>query len=46
MEALLEEAKGMGETEELILVAQDITRYGEDRGENQLVPLLKALAAL
>ena len=46
MEALLEEARGMGETEELILVAQDITRYGEDRGENQLVPLLKALAAL
>ena len=46
MEALLEEAKGMGETEELILVAQDITRYGEDRGENQLVPLLQALAAL
>ena len=46
MEALLEEAKGMGETEELILVAQDITRYGEDGGENQLVPLLKALAAL
>ena len=46
MEALIEEAKGLGRTEELILVAQDITRYGEDTGENKLVPLLKKLSEL
>ena len=46
MEALIEEAKGLGRTEELILVAQDITRYGEDAGENKLVPLLKKLSEL
>ena len=46
MEELIEEAKGLGRTEELILVAQDITRYGEDTGENKLVPLLKKLSEL
>ena len=46
LEELVEEARGLGETQELIVVAQDITRYGEDMGENKLIPLLKALAAL
>ena len=46
MEELVEEARSLGETQELILVAQDVTRYGEDGGENKLVPLLKALSAL
>ncbi len=46
MEELEEEARSLGETEELILVAQDTTRYGEDGGENLFVPLLKRLSAL
>ncbi len=46
MEELVEEAASLGETEELVLVAQDTTRYGEERGKNALVPLLKALSAL
>lgn len=46
MEELEEEARSLGETEELILVAQDVSRYGEDGGENLLVPLLKRLSAL
>ena len=46
-EDLLEEAKALGEISELILVAQDITRYGEDLyGENKLTVLLKKLSAL
>lgn len=28
---------------ELVLVAQDVTAYGDDTGENQIVPLLRAL---
>ena len=39
-------AASLGETEELVLVAQDTTRYGEDRGENQFVELLKKLSEL
>lgn len=31
---------------ELILVAQDVTRYGEDRGENKLIELLTELEKL
>ncbi len=31
---------------ELILVAQDVTRFGEDRGKNELIELLKQLAKL
>lgn len=31
---------------ELILVAQDVTRYGEDRGENELVPLICRLSKI
>ncbi len=47
MEQLVEEAKGLGDLEELILVAQDTTRYGEDLyGENMLVPLVRRLSAL
>ncbi len=47
MEKLLKEAKALGETAELILVAQDTTRYGEDLyGENKFVELLQKLSAL
>lgn len=43
---LIAEAKSLGETEELVLVAQDITRYGEDLGENIFVKLLKKISEL
>lgn len=46
MDELLAEAKSLGDTEELILVAQDTTRYGEDGGENKFVELLQKLSAL
>lgn len=47
MENLLKEAEELGETSELILVAQDTTRYGEDLyGENKFVELLQKLSAL
>ena len=47
MEKLIEEAKELGETAELILVAQDTTRYGEDLyGKNSFVELLQKLSAL
>lgn len=47
MEALLSEAASLGELEELILVAQDTARYGEDKyGENKFVELLQKLSAL
>ena len=46
MEELLEEAKGLGETKELVLVAQDTTRYGEDVGENNFVNLIKKISKL
>ena len=47
MEKLLEEARGLGEISELVLVAQDTTRYGEDLyGENKFVELLQKLSAL
>ncbi len=47
MEKLVEEARELGETEELIVVAQDTTRYGEDLyGENKFVELLQRLTAL
>ncbi len=46
-EDLIEETKALGEVKELILVAQDITRYGEDLyGENKLAELLKNLTEL
>ena len=47
MENLLKEAEELGEVAELIVVAQDTTRYGEDLyGENRFVELLQALSAL
>lgn len=47
MEELLREAEELGDTAELILVAQDSTRYGEDLyGENRFVELLQKLSAL
>ncbi len=47
MEELLQEAEELGDTAELIVVAQDTTRYGEDLyGENKFVELLRKLSAL
>lgn len=47
MEELLREAEDLGETAELIIVAQDTTRYGEDLyGKNSFVELLQKLSAL
>ncbi len=47
METLVKEAEELGEVAELILVAQDTTRYGEDLyGENKFVELLRRLSAL
>lgn len=47
MELLLKETEELGEIAELVLVAQDTTRYGEDLyGENKFVELLKKLSAL
>lgn len=47
MEDLVKEAEGLGELSELIVVAQDTTRYGQDLyGENRFVSLLRALSAL
>lgn len=46
-EDLVEEAKGLGNISELILVAQDVTRYGEDLyGKPSLVDLIRDLSAL
>ena len=47
MEELIREAESLGDTAELIIVAQDSTRYGEDLyGENRFVALLQALSKL
>lgn len=47
IEELILEAKSLGELDELILVAQDVTRYGEDLyGEIKLVTLIKELSKL
>lgn len=46
-ERLLEEAEGLGNISELILVAQDVTRYGTDLyGRKKLVKFLQMLTAL
>ncbi len=46
-ERLVSEAAELGELSELILVAQDTTRYGEDLyGENRFVHLIRSLTAL
>ncbi len=47
MELLVDEAKELGELDELILVAQDVTRYGVDLyGKSMIVPLIKNLSKL
>lgn len=47
MESLVEEAAKLGNLSELILVAQDVTKYGEDLyGEVKLVELIKRLSSL
>ena len=47
MEDLVKEAEALGDVSELILVAQDVTRYGEDLyGKRSLVKLIKELSAL
>ena len=47
IEKLVKEAEELGEISELILVAQDTTRYGEDLyGENRFVELIQRLSAL
>jgi ribosomal protein S12 methylthiotransferase len=47
MEELIREAENLGEVSELILVAQDTTRYGEDLyGKNCYVQLIQKLSAL
>ncbi len=47
MDELIEEAENLGELSELIIVAQDTTRYGEDLyGENKFVELLHKLSLL
>ncbi|MBQ9709592.1 MAG: 30S ribosomal protein S12 methylthiotransferase RimO [Clostridia bacterium] len=47
MEDLIAEAEGLGELSELILVAQDITRYGIDLyGKSELITLIRKLSAL
>ncbi len=44
---LLQEAEGLGDVSELILVAQDVTRYGIDiYGKKKLVEILKKLTTL
>ena len=47
IENLVKEAEELGEISELVLVAQDTTRYGEDiYGENRFVELLQRLSKL
>ena len=47
IEDLVSEVKSLGEVNELILVAQDVTRYGIDLyGKPSIVPLLKELSKL
>lgn len=47
IEQLLKEAEGLGDVAELILVAQDVTRYGLDLyGQKKLVEILRNLTTL
>ena len=47
IEKLVDEAAALGEIKELVLVAQDVTRYGEDLyGKRRIVDLIRALTAL
>lgn len=45
LEDCLQEAEWLAQegVKELVLVAQDVSAYGEDKGQNQIVPLLDAL---
>jgi ribosomal protein S12 methylthiotransferase len=46
-EELIKEAKSLGDVKELILVAQDVTSYGKDLGQEfNLVRLIQKLSAL
>lgn len=46
-EDLLKEAQGLGDVAELILVAQDVTRYGQDLADGEgLVDLIQSLSML
>ncbi len=47
-ESIVAEASSLVEdgVQELILVAQDVTRYGEDKGEGKLIELISALEKL
>ncbi len=47
IEELVEEVKSIGESREVILVAQDVTRYGIDiYGESKIVTLIQTLSKL
>lgn len=47
MEDLLEEVRRLGQVNELILVAQDLTRYGEDLVPKRTLPeLIRAISAI
>ena len=47
IEELIEEVKNLGEAKEIILVAQDVTRYGTDLyGKPMIVSLIKELSKL
>lgn len=47
IEDLIKEAEGLGDVSELILVAQDVTRYGIDLyGQKKLIEILQKLTAL
>ena len=46
MNELVNEARSLGKTQELVLVAQDTTRYGEDTGENLFVKLIEKISEL
>ncbi len=46
-QALIDEVKALGNIKELILVAQDLTKYGEDlQPKSSLVELIRALSVL
>ena len=47
IDSLIEEVKGMGEIKELILVAQDTLKYGEDLNpKKNILDLIRALSSL
>lgn len=46
IDCLIEETKALGEVNELILVAQDLTRYGEDLGDTDICQLIEKLSKI